>query len=242
MQVVVSLKYASLPSRWTAHESEKTTVAIALIAVLAVAGVLVHRQALAKETTSYRFTAVERGDVEASVSATGTVSAVRTVQVGTQVSGQVSELLVDFNDSIDPTLQQQAVTDAYANLERAQAQALQAQREHNRNGELLSAGLVARSAFEATDSSSDVARANVKSAQVALERAKRNLELTNIYAPIDGVVVERNVDFGQTVAASVSAKGVRARSTSSTRTASCSRCACAPASPAARSPKSAARV
>jgi HlyD family secretion protein len=191
---------------------KKTTIAIALIAVLAVVGVLVHKQAFARETTTYRFTAIERGDVEASVSATGTLSAGRTVQVGTQVSGQVAELLVDFNDKvkkgqllarIDPTLQQQAVTDAYAVLERARAQALQASREYNRNAELASAGLVARSEVEMTDSSADVARANVKSAQVALERAKRNLEYTNIYAPIDGVVVERNVDLGQTVAASL---------------------------------------
>lgn len=192
---------------------KKGLIAIALVAILSVVGVLVHRTALARETTSYRFATVERGDVEASVSATGTLNAVRTVQVGTQVSGQVAELFVDFNDKvkkgqllarIDPTLQQQAVTDAYAALERANAQALQARREHNRNGELMSAGLVARSAFEQTDSASDVARANVKSAQVALERAKRNLELTNIYSPIDGVIVERNVDLGQTVAASLS--------------------------------------
>jgi HlyD family secretion protein len=193
---------------------KKGLIAIALIAILAAAGVAVHRSAFARETAEYRFTAIERGDVEASVSATGTLGAVKTVSVGTQVSGQISELLVDFNDTvkkgqllarIDPTLQEQAVTDAYASLERAQAQALQAQREHNRNRELLSAGLVARSTFETTDSSLDVARANVKSAQVALQRAKQNLEYTNIYAPIDGVVVERNVDLGQTVAASLSA-------------------------------------
>jgi HlyD family secretion protein len=192
---------------------KKGLIAIVLVAVLATVGVLVHRSAFARETTSYRFTSVERGDVAASVSATGTLGAVRTVQVGTQVSGQISELLVDFNDTvkkgqllarIDPTLQQQAVTDAYAALERVQAQALQAQREHNRTRELMTAGLVARSEFETTDSSLDVARANVKSAQVALERAKRNLEYTNIYAPIDGVVVERNIDLGQTVAASLS--------------------------------------
>jgi HlyD family secretion protein len=193
---------------------KKGIIALALIALIAVAGVAVHRSAYAREAAEYRFATIERGDVEASVSATGTLNAVRTVSVGTQVSGQIAELFADFNDTvkkgqllarIDPTLQQQAVTDAYAALERAQAQALQAQREHNRNRELLSAGLVARSDFELTDSSSDVARANVKSARVALERAKRNLEYTNIYAPIDGVVVERNVDLGQTVAASLSA-------------------------------------
>ncbi|MEA2488706.1 MAG: HlyD family secretion protein [Acidobacteriota bacterium] len=193
---------------------KKGFIAIAVLAVLAVVAVLIHRSALARETTTYRFTAVEKGDVEATVSATGTLGAVRTVQVGTQVSGQIAELFVDFNDTvkkgqllarIDPTLQQQAVTDAYASLERVQAQALQAQRDYNRNRELSNAGLIAKSELESTDSSLDVARATVKSARVALDRAKQNLEYTNIYAPIDGVVVERNVDLGQTVAASLSA-------------------------------------
>jgi HlyD family secretion protein len=192
----------------------KSFIAVALIAIIALVGVLVHRNAFAKETTTYRFVPVEKGSVESTVSATGKLNAVRTVQVGTQVSGQVAELLVDFNDTvkkgqllarIDPTLQQQAVTDAQASLERAQAQYLQASRENERNSQLMSSGLIARSAYEATDSSQDVARANVKSAQVALDRARRNLEYTNIYAPIDGVVVERNVDDGQTVAASLSA-------------------------------------
>ena len=193
---------------------KRSAIAVLVVVVLAAAAVLVHRAAQARETTEFRFTTIERGDVEQSVSATGTLSAVRTVSVGTQVSGQISELLVDYNDEvekgqllarIDPTLQQQAVTDAQANVERVRAQLLQAQRDNDRNAELLSSGLVARSAYEATDSSLDVARANLKSAQVALDRARQNLEYTNIYAPIDGVVVERNVDHGQTVAASLSA-------------------------------------
>ena len=193
---------------------KKSLIAAALVVVLSVVAVLVHRQAFAKETTTYRFTNVERGNVESTVAATGTLSAVRTVQVGTQVSGLISDLLVDFNDEvkkgqllarIDPTLQEQTVADAAASLERARAQYLQAQRDANRSNQLLTAGLVARSEYESADSSLDVARANVKSAQVALDRAKRNLEYTSIYAPIDGVVVERNVDHGQTVAASLSA-------------------------------------
>lgn len=193
---------------------KKSIIAVALVVVLAIAAVLVHRAALAKETTEYRFTSVERGNIESTVSATGTLGAVTTVQVGTQVSGQISELLVDFNDTvkkgqllarIDPTLQQQAVEDAQASLEKARAQYLQATRDANRSRELLNSGLVARADYETSDSSADVARANVKSAEVALDRAKRNLEYTKIYAPIDGVVVERNVDDGQTVAASLSA-------------------------------------
>jgi HlyD family secretion protein len=193
---------------------KRSLIAVIVIAVLAAAGVLVHRVAYAKETPAYRFATVQRGNIQSTVSATGTLNAVTTVSVGTQVSGQVSQLLVDFNDHvkkgellarIDPTLAQQAVTDAQANVEKAQAQALYASRDFTRNKELTSAGLVAKSAYEQSQSAADVANAEVRSARVALDRARQNLAYTNIYAPIDGVVVERNVQQGQTVAASLSA-------------------------------------
>ena len=193
---------------------KKSIITIAVIAVLAIAGMLVHKVAFAKEQTAYRFGQASRGDIKATVSATGTLNAVTTVSVGTQVSGQVSALLVDYNDHvkkgqllarIDPTLAQQAVSDAEANLEKAQAEALQASRDYARNRELMNDGLVARSAEEQTQSSAQVAQAGVKSARIGLDRAKQNLAYTNIYAPIDGVVVEKNVQQGQTVAASLSA-------------------------------------
>jgi HlyD family secretion protein len=193
---------------------KKSFIAIGLVLILSVISVLVHRLAFAKETTAYRFATIERGNLQSTVSATGTLNAVTTVSVGTQVSGQVSELLADFNDHvkkgqllarIDPTLALQAVTDAQANLEKAQAQALQASRDYARNRELTNDGLVARSAFEVSQSGATVADAGVKSARVALDRARQNLSYTSIYAPIDGVVVERNVQQGQTVAASLSA-------------------------------------
>jgi HlyD family secretion protein len=193
---------------------KKSVIAIGLVLILSIVGVLVHRLAFAKETTTYRFATIERGNLQSTVSATGTLNAVTTVSVGTQVSGQVSELLVDFNDQvkkgqllarIDPTLALQAVTDAQANLEKSQAQALMASRDYARNRELTNDGLVARSAFEVSQSGATVANAGVKSARVALDRAKQNLSFTSIYAPIDGVVVERNVQQGQTVAASLSA-------------------------------------
>src|ERR1043166_7606492 len=145
---------------------KRSLIAVLLIAVLAVAGVLVHRVAFAKEAPAYRFATIERGNLQSTVSATGTLNAVTTVSVGTQVSGQVSELLVDFNDHvkkgqllarIDPTLAQQAVSDAQANLEKAQAQAVQASRDYARNRELMNDGLVARSAEEQTQPSAEVA-------------------------------------------------------------------------------------
>src|ERR1043165_8507849 len=193
---------------------KRSLIAVIVIAVLAAAGALFYRVANAKETPAYRFATVQRGNIQSTVSATGTLNAVTTVSVGTQVSGQVSQLLADFNDHvkkgellarIDPTLAQQAVTDAQANVEKAQAQALYASRDFTRNRELTSAGLVAKSAYEQSQSSADVANAEVRSARVALDRARQNLAYTNIYAPIDGVVVERNVQQGQTVAASLSA-------------------------------------
>jgi HlyD family secretion protein len=192
----------------------KSIITLGVIALVAIIAILVRQVAFAKEPETYRFVNVSRGDIKATVSSTGTLNAVTTVSVGTQVSGQVSELLVDFNDGvkkgellarIDPTLALQAVTDAQANLEKSQAQALQASRDYSRNRELLNAGLVARSAYEQTQATAEVAQAGVKSARIALDRAKQNLSYTNIYAPIDGVVIERNVQQGQTVAASLSA-------------------------------------
>jgi HlyD family secretion protein len=177
-------------------------------------GAWFYRRAEAKETPAYRFAAVERGSLQSAVSATGALSAVRTVQVGTQVSGQVSAIYVDFNDRvrkgqllarIDPTLQQQAVQDAQAGLERAQAQLSLAQSEYARNKQLFDAKIVTASEFGTVESNFSVQQANVKSARIALERAQKNLGYTAIYAPIDGVIVERNVDVGQTVAASLSA-------------------------------------
>src|SRR5436853_4581861 len=193
---------------------KRSLITIVVVAVLALAGILIRQVAFAKEPATYRLATVTRGDMKATVSATGTLNAVTTVSVGTQVSGQVSALLVDFNDHvkkgqllarIDPTLALQAVTDAQANLEKSQAQAVQASRDYSRNRELLDAGLVARSAYEQTQSTAEVAQAGVKSARIALDRARQNLAYTNIYASIDGVVVERNVQQGQTVAASLSA-------------------------------------
>lgn len=190
------------------------TVSLIAVALAGLAGLWLYRRAEARDVTTYRFATIERGNVETTVSATGALSAVRTVQVGTQVSGQIAQLFVDFNDRvkkgqllarIDPTLQQQAVLDAQAGLERSDAELAQARREHDRNAQLFESRVLAATELELSTSKLATAEANRKSARVALDRAQRNLSYTSIYAPIDGVVVERNVDVGQTVAASLSA-------------------------------------
>ena len=163
---------------------------------------------------TYRYAPIERGNVESSISATGKLGAVTTVQVGTQVSGQVSAIYADFNDHvtkgqliarIDPTLQEQAVREANAGLERNEAELAKAQRDFDRDQRLHDRQMLSDSDFSTSQYAMAVAQANAKSGQVALERARRNLSYTSIYAPIDGIVIERNVDVGQTVAASLSA-------------------------------------
>jgi HlyD family secretion protein len=194
---------------------KKTRVTIAIATVAAIgAGLWFHQRADASETSPYRFASVQRADVHSTVSATGTLSAVTTVQVGTQVSGQVAEIRADFNDRvkkgqllarIDPTLLKQAVSDAQAGVERVKAQYEAARLDYGRSKPLYEAQAITATEFNTSESNYLVAQANLKSAQIALDKAKQNLAYTNIYAPIEGVVVERNVDVGQTVAASLQA-------------------------------------
>ena len=185
---------------------------VALVALTAILGFVLRSRR--GGDTAYRTGKVEQGNIEQTVSATGALSAVKTVQVGTQVSGLLAGIFADFNDRvtkgqllarIDPTLQEQAVRDAQAQLERALAQLRQAQQEYDRNAPLARDKFISASEFGTVQVNLSVARASVKSAQVTLDRARQNLSYTNIYAPISGVVVERNVDVGQTVAASLSA-------------------------------------
>jgi len=192
------------------------TIRIAAIAVLvlATAAFFLVRGKGGDEAAAFRFGEVTRGDLSSTVSATGKLGAVTTVQVGTQVSGQVSAIYADFNDHvkqgqllarIDPTLAQQGVQDAQAGLDRARAELRQAQDDYARNRPLFDSKVITASEFQGYDTKLSVARADLKSAQVTMQRAQRNLSYTEIYAPIDGIVVERNVDVGQTVAASFSA-------------------------------------
>jgi HlyD family secretion protein len=187
---------------------------IVLLLLVALAGGWYWKSVDHEKPSPYRFATVERGDIEATVSATGALSAVKTVQVGTQVSGQIAAIYADFNDKvkqgqrlarIDPVIPEQAVAEALAGVERSQAQYDAAKREYERNQRLFDEKLLPASELTTFVSGYEVAKANLTSARVSLDRAKRNLEYTSIQSPIDGVIVERNVDVGQTVAASMQA-------------------------------------
>lgn len=189
------------------------------------------------------FTAkVDRGDIHDVVEATGTINAVITVQVGSQVSGTISKLFVDFNSRvhkgdlvalIDPALFQGAVQQANADLEnakanlvaartsvdKAQAARVQTKADYDRTAELTKEGVMSQQQLDLAKANYDSAvaavggaEANVTQAEAqvtlkraALEVAQTNLKYTVIRSPIDGTVVARNVDVGQTVAASLQA-------------------------------------
>lgn len=162
----------------------------------------------------YRMDKVTRGDLQVVVTATGTLSAVRTVQVGTQVSGTIAKLYADFNSIvkkgqvvalIDPTFLEASVKDAQANLQRAKAQANESKRAFNRAKTLLGKGLTSQADYDAAITAYESNSAAQKQAQAQLDRAEINLRYATIKAPIDGVVISRAVDVGQTVAASLSA-------------------------------------
>src|SRR5947209_2991323 len=144
---------------------------VGLLVLLAILGFVMHRRG--NHDVTYRYGTVERGNVQQTVSATGTLNAVKTVQVGTQVSGQVAAEFADFNDQvkkgqllarIDPTLQEQAVRDAQAGLARAQAQLIQARAEYNRNKPLADQKFISASEFGTIQVNLSTAEAGVRSA------------------------------------------------------------------------------
>lgn len=184
----------------------------ALVVVALVTWALVGRGKTSE--ASYRLTPVEQGNVVQVVTATGNLQATETVDVGTQVSGQISAIYVDYNShvkkgeliaQIDPTILQQEVQSSQASLAQAKANLDQMQRQLARTKDLFKTQVVTQADLDQAQYNYDSAKASYEQAQVNLERAKRNLTYADIRAPIDGVVVARNVDVGQTVAASFSA-------------------------------------
>jgi len=163
---------------------------------------------------SYRFVEVARGDLESVVSSTGTLDAVKTVEVGTQVSGIVSEILADFNEPVregqvvarlDTVPLSLAVAEARANLKQAQARLRYSRENFERADGLFAEGVVADSELNGARYDYESAEAGVEASRIKLDIALRNLAYATVTAPIDGIVIERDVDVGQTVAASLSA-------------------------------------
>ncbi len=195
-----------------------------------------------KDKTQYFTAKVEKGDIREVVEATGTINAVTSVQVGSQVSGQIYRLNADFNSKvkkgqlvaeIEPSLFQGALLQAKAdlenakanlasskaNLEKAKATQVQAKADYDRTSGLAKQGVMSQQQLDLAKANSESADAAVSAAQAgvtqaaaqvqqrqaAVSVAQTNLDHTYIYAPIDGTVINRTVDVGQTVAASLQA-------------------------------------
>ncbi|HUD72559.1 MAG TPA: efflux RND transporter periplasmic adaptor subunit, partial [Dongiaceae bacterium] len=172
------------------------------------------RRSGSREAAKYRIQAVDRGDVVMTVTATGTISAVTTVQIGSQVSGIVASLHADFNSPVkagqllaelDPTPFEAQVEQRKADLTQAEVQARNAGITASRQDRLMAEGLAPQADIDAARANADGAKAQVAQAQAALRQAQTNLRYTKIQSPIDGVVVDRKYDIGQTVAASFQA-------------------------------------
>jgi HlyD family secretion protein len=163
--------------------------------------------------TNFEFVTVERGNIENVISSTGTLEAKGTVEVGTQVSGTIDKVYVDFNDKVkknqilavlDATLLSAAVREAEANLQRAQAEMDLSQTKYENAQQLYEADYISELDFKSAKTEYEAARASLLSVQASLDRAKLNLKYAVIRSPISGTVIDRVVEPGQTVAASLS--------------------------------------
>ena len=202
---------------------KKIVIASVIIIVIAVGIFMIVRKN--DDGTQYTTQKVTRGNIQATVTATGTLNAVTTVLVGTQVSGTIKNLYADYNSyvkkgqllaQIDPANFEAQVQQAKANLavaaanvEKAKAAVLDTSRALARNKLLAGRNLIAISDLDTAETNElaavaqqKAAEAQVEQAQAALKIAMTNLQYTRIVSPVDGMVISRNVDVGQTVAAS----------------------------------------
>jgi len=184
-----------------------------VIFLAALVVVVVAMRVTAKKVEKKNFVTMDitRGDISQTVTATGGIVPVNTVSVGSQVSGTIEEIFVDYNSqvkrgdkllTIEPSVLQASVDEAKASLDSAVSQRNYAQNEYNRNKALYAEGFIARSEMEQSQTQYEQAESSVIRAQSQYDKAVTNLGYATITSPVDGTVISRKVDKGQTVAAS----------------------------------------
>lgn len=170
-------------------------------------------KAKSMDNSPFKTARIQRGDLETTVSSTGSINAVGTVEVGTQVSGTIKHVYVDYNDrvkkgqilaALETDLLEASVSEAEAGVIVADAEYLQAEEDYKRNKKLYSRGHVTEQDLLGYQTEMEKSRAAKLSSQAALTRAKINLKNAQIRSPINGTVIERSVSAGQTVAANLS--------------------------------------
>jgi HlyD family secretion protein len=163
------------------------------------------------EAPRFRVAAVDTGNITQTVTATGTINPVALINIGSQVSGTVNVLKADFNDrvkkgqillTLDPTIFNAQIRQSEAQLASARASLRLAQATHQRNQTLVTQSFISPLALDQSKREVDVALANIQLTQAQLARAQADLNNSVIRSPIDGVIIKRTVELGQTVAAS----------------------------------------
>ena len=154
---------------------------------------------------------ISRGDIRQVVTATGEINPVNTISVGSQVSGTIEDIFVDYNShvnkgdlllKIEPSVLQATVDESMAALDSAKSQLTLSKNDYERNKTLYDSGYIARAEMEQSQTNYEQAIQSVKRAQSQYDRAVTNLSYATITSPVDGTVISRKVDKGQTVAAS----------------------------------------
>jgi HlyD family secretion protein len=182
-----------------------------LIAGAAGAAYMILNKEVKIPESQYRSAPVDNGTITQTVTASGTINPVALINVGSQVSGTVVELKADFNDHVkrgqvllklDPTIFNAQIRQGRASLASAQASLRLAQANFERNERLVTQNYVSALALDQSRRELDVAKANIQLADAQLARSQADLDNSVIRAPIDGVVIKRTIDLGQTVAAS----------------------------------------
>lgn len=184
---------------------------IILFAIVAGIAIYFFTGSSSNQGTGFATATISKGDLRQVVTATGEIQPLNTINVGSQVSGTIEAIYVDYNSKvkkgdillkIEPSVLQASVDEAYASLVSSESQRNYAKSEYERNKTLFDAGYISRAELEQSQTTYEQAEQNVNKMQSQYDRAVTNLGYATITSPVDGTVISRQVDVGQTVAAS----------------------------------------
>ena len=184
-----------------------------LIVVTALIAYFYIRPKIEAKNIEYTYTSILKGDIEASVSSTGTLEAINTVDVGTQISGTIAKIYVDFNDKVkagqllaemDMKMLNTSLQTAEANLAVSQASLNKVEDQYKRNKILFEKNVISEQEYNNSKFTYEQARSTREAARATLTNSQVNIGYAKISSPINGIIIEKTVDEGQTVAASFS--------------------------------------
>lgn len=192
---------------------KKSTWIILGVIAIAIAGYFILKPKFTNKKLEYTYTSLVKGNIESDVSSTGTVEAINTVEVGTQISGTIKKIYVDYNDKVragqllaemDLKLLNATLSNAQANLAVSEAQLNQAKDQYDRNKILFEQNVISEQEYLNSKYSYDQSASTKEAARASVQNTKVNIGYAHITSPIDGTITERSVEEGQTVAASFS--------------------------------------